>query len=52
MFSSRFMDFDDKILYLCDVYLAHINLAAVTLRSFSSLIHSNQVLIITLMNVI
>ena len=25
------MDFDDKILYLCDVYLTRINLTAVTL---------------------
>ena len=28
---SRFGDFDDKILYLCTVYLTHINLTAVTL---------------------
>ena len=28
---SRFKDFDDKILYLCTVYLTRINLTAVTL---------------------
>ena len=30
-FFSRFRDFDDKILYLCAVYLTRINLTAVTL---------------------
>ena len=30
-FFSRFGDFDAKILYLCSVYLTHINLTAVTL---------------------
>ena len=30
-FFSRFRDFDDKILYLCGVYLTRVNLTAVTL---------------------
>ena len=43
-FFSRFGDFDDKILYLCTVYLTHINLTAVTLWSVAWLIKCKQIL--------